>query len=68
MAFINGKEILFAAQIGQTDSPIPIEVATESEMTVLLEKATIGSVYKYTGESTDTYENGALYIVEAVTE
>lgn len=46
----------------------PLEIATEAEMTALLESAEVGSVYKYTGESTDTYENGALYIVEAVTE
>ena len=45
------------------DSPLPIEVSTEAEMTDLLETAEIGSVYKYTGE-TDTYENGALYMVE----
>lgn len=50
-----------------TDSPSPIEIPTEAEMTALLETAEIGSVYKYTGETTDTYENGALYIVEAAT-
>ena len=46
------------------DSPLPIEVVTEAEMTALLETAEVGSVYKYTGETTDTYENGALYVVE----
>ena len=45
------------------DSPLPIEVATEAEMTALLETADVGSVYKYTG-TTGTYENGALYVVE----
>lgn len=48
-------------------SSIPIEISTESEMTALLESAEVGSVYKYTG-TTGTYENGALYVVEAVTE
>lgn len=50
------------------DSPIPIEVSTEAEMTALLESGEVGGVYKYTGESTDTYEYGALYVLEEVTE
>ena len=36
-------------------------------MTALLETAEVGSVYKYTGETTDTYENGALYVVKSTT-
>lgn len=47
-------------------SPLPIEVATESEMNTVLGTAEVGSVYKYIGTS-GTYENGALYVVEAVT-
>lgn len=67
MAYINGKEILFSPIIGiegegGEDSPLPIKVATEEEMTALLESAAVGSVYKYTG-TTGTYENGALYII-----
>ena len=46
------------------ESELPTEVATEAEMTALLSTAEVGSVYKYTGETTDTYENGALYVVE----
>lgn len=48
------------------DSPLPIEIATENEMTAILTNATadsVGAVYKYTG-TTGTYENGALYVVE----
>lgn len=45
------------------DSPLPVDVATAEEMNALLETAEVGSVFKYTGETTDTYENGALYIV-----
>lgn len=45
------------------DSPLPIEISTEAEMTALLKTAEVGSVYKYTG-TTGTYENGALYVVE----
>ena len=46
------------------DSPLPIEVATESEMNTLLETSEVGSIFKYTGTTTDTYKNEALYIVE----
>lgn len=46
------------------DSAVPIEVATEAEMTALLESGEVGGVYKYVGESTDAYENGALYVLE----
>lgn len=46
-----------------TDSPLPIEVSTEAEMTALLESGEVGGVYKYTG-TTGTYENGALYVLE----
>lgn len=48
---------------GSTDSPLPIEVLTEAEMTALLTSGTVGGVYKYTG-TTGTYENGALYVLE----
>lgn len=45
------------------DSPLPIEISTEAEMTALLETAEVGSVYKYTG-ATGTYESDVLYVVE----
>lgn len=48
---------------GGTDSPLPIEVSTEAEMTALLESGEVGGVYKYTG-TTGTYEKGALYVLE----
>ena len=48
---------------GGTDSPLPIEVSTEAEMTELLTSGEVGGVYKYTG-TTGTYENGALYVLE----
>jgi hypothetical protein len=53
---------------GSGESGVPITIEAEAEMTSVLETAEIGSVYKYIGESTDTYESGGLYIVEAVTE
>lgn len=59
-----------ATEIGDisTDSALPIEVTTEAEMTALLTNATdesVGEVYKYTGETTDNYESGSLYILQA---
>lgn len=63
----NFRAEIESIQGGAADSPLPIEVSTEAEMTALLGTAEIGSVYKYVGES-GTYENGALYIVEAVSE
>lgn len=44
-------------------SPLPTEVSTEAEMTALLESGEVGGVYKYVGETTDTYENGSLYVL-----
>lgn len=46
----------------------PVEISTETEMNAVLANATgvsIGSVYKYVGPTTETYENGALYIIES---
>jgi hypothetical protein len=53
--------------VHSSNSALPIPISTEAEMTALLETAEVGSVYKYTGTA-GTYENGALYVVEAVTE
>lgn len=44
----------------------PIEVATEEMMNHILSTATassLGTVYKYVGLTTNTYEQGALYII-----
>lgn len=53
-----------SAVVVEPYAPIPIEVATEAEMTALLTSGEVGGVYKYTG-TTGTYENGALYVLEA---
>lgn len=42
-----------------------IEVATTDEMTALLNENNVGKFYKYIGETTDLYENGEIYCVEA---
>lgn len=49
---------------GDDDSALPIEVSTESEMNELLTNGEIGGIYKYIGETTETYTNGELYILE----
>ena len=46
------------------DSHKPPEIATEAEMTALLDTAETGAVFKYTGATTDKYENGTHYIIE----
>lgn len=60
--YLEGDLTVEAAEV--IDSPLPIEVSTETEMTALLESGEVGGVYKYTG-TTGTYENGALYVLEA---
>ena len=43
-----------------------VEIATAEEMDALLANATdadLGKVLHYTGASTDTYEQGALYMI-----
>lgn len=45
---------------------IPIEVSTSEEMDAILAAASdddLGKAYIYTGASTDTYEQGALYMI-----
>lgn len=65
-----GKKMLM--QIGApTANGFPIECSTDEEMNAALEAATVnnvGQLYKFTGESTETYEQGAIYIIEEVTE
>lgn len=41
-----------------------LEAATEEEMAAQLVDENIGQIVKYTGETTDTYENGRLYLIE----
>lgn len=63
--------VITAGEYGGKDSPLPIEVATEAEMSALLTSATadsVGAVYKYTGETTDTFTSGALYIIAEESE
>ena len=45
-------------------SGFPIEAATGAEMESALPEAEVGAIYKYTGATNDTFEQGALYIVE----
>lgn len=51
---------------------IPFKVASESDFAVIMNEdvpnanAQIGNVFHYTGETTDTYENGTLYYLQAI--
>ncbi len=60
---IDDIRVELTEESGGADSYMPPEISTEAEMTALLETADVGSVFKYTGETTDKYENGGLYIV-----
>lgn len=58
--------IISANEYGVADSPFPIPIPTAAEMTALIENATsksVGAIYKYTGETTDNYTKGGLYII-----
>lgn len=51
---------------GGGDSALPVEVATEAEMTTLLASGEVGGVYKYTGESTETYKQSGIYLLTEI--
>lgn len=59
-------ELRELATNGGPASGVPIPVSSEAEMNGILASATvdnIGTIYKYEGELSDTYEIGALYII-----
>lgn len=45
---------------GSTSNTTPPEISTETEMNAL----EIGTVFRYVGETTEAFENGAYYVVE----
>lgn len=47
-----------------TATALPTEISTAAEMKSQLQTAKVGSVFKYTGETTSEFENGELYVVE----
>jgi hypothetical protein len=59
-------DIVIAAGKYPSSSPLPIEVKTAEEMNTILRLATadsVGAVYKYTGDASDVYDTGELYII-----
>ena len=50
----------------------PIEILNQTQMNELIStdstNSRIGAIYLYQGEASDTYENGALYLLEEVSE
>lgn len=71
MVIVNGRKVLSAKIVTKVEvvsDGFPIQCATEDEMTSVLENATeesVGKLYKFVGESTETYEQNAIYIIEA---
>lgn len=59
-----GFDGLSKVTVSVAGSAVPTTVSTEAEMTALLESGEVGGVYMYVGETTETYENGALYVLE----
>ena len=60
-------ELIDLRKLAEAEAPSrPQEVETEAEMNEILANATeasIGTIYKYTGNTCDLYEQGALYIL-----
>ena len=66
MAYINGRGTLIALRLSDGGGGNLKEISTASEMDSILANATaseVGKFYMYVGETTDKYENGALYRV-----
>lgn len=67
------KNGTYSAPSGMAYSPVkvnvegqPLNITSATEMNAILSNATdadLGKVYYYTGASTDTYEQGALYMI-----
>jgi hypothetical protein len=45
------------------ETGVPTPVADAERMVELLQEQNLGHMYRYIGESTDQFENGAIYIV-----
>ena len=44
----------------------PVDIATNEEMQSVLVSANVGKIYKYVGETNETFTNGNLYQVTEV--
>lgn len=58
------KDVTILGVTGTLNTNIPQEISTEQEMNDLLVIDNLGKAYKFTGESTENYINGDIYIVE----
>lgn len=45
------------------ETGVPTPVADPERMVELLQERNLGHMYRYIGESTDQFENGAIYVV-----
>lgn len=65
MSYINGKRVLYAI-VNTTANGNAVNKSSETEMDNILANATeedYGKIVKYTGETTENYEQGAYYII-----
>jgi hypothetical protein len=58
-------EMIDAEVIGG-DNGKPIQVSNEMEMSALLVEKNIGNIYLYTGETSENFINGQIYVVVEV--
>ena len=63
----DGK-ILSSSTIGSDNTGLPIEISSKEEMEMLLTFENIDKIYKYIGETNETFTNGNLYQVMEVDE
>lgn len=66
-AYITKEGKVLSANVeGGGSSGTPIELSTSAEMQAVLVAGNIGKIYKYVGETNDTFTNGNLYQVMEV--
>ncbi len=68
MAYINGKKVISRVICNTkvvVNDNTPLEIADPIEMEAVLIVENLGKIYKYVGETNETFTNGAIYqIVE----
>lgn len=65
-AYINKEgKVLTSRASSSVVNGLPIEISRSEEMQAVLVAENVGKIYKYVGETNETYSNGNLYqIVE----
>lgn len=60
------KDVNILGTVGTFEGGTPIELSTSEEMEAVLVADNIGKIYKYVGETNETFTNGNLYQVMEV--